>query len=480
MKRKLMSLLLAGSLALTLAACGGKEPSPQGSSPENTPSAPASAVPDTTPQPAEPDPPAPSGDLPDSVNLEVRSASDYGDGMAFIELYDRPDKCYYFGLMDKSGIVQYCYDVGDDPYVESTTFHDGVGYLRCKSMLYELNTDGTVRRTFPYLKESSDAESGIEYAVAYGDGYVVTVVMESGFEGTSSSYFVYDPQNNKTELFSNGIYFDEVRYLGFGAFQFDVYLPYANGFDFDPETMFDQWRNIYCAKTGQWLADVGNYGEESLSSYTRVWLFDDCLICSSVSIDAVTPSSHDKSFVIIDQEGILRELKFSTQPSIVLDADDGLVAFQCGNTFYLGDFAAGTVTPYTGEYADSVVPLSADAHFRCIKNGRIGVPLGGKDGMAYVVFLDRDMKELCEPVQMSHWITCTDDYILNRINNQYNVLDANNSFNPIFSLEAVHYYVDAGDELLYSYQQGEYLQYDGTPLFQEIDYSQAKLIELPQ
>jgi len=127
----------------------------------------------------------------------------------------------------------------------------------------------------------------------------------------------------------------------------------------------------------------------------------------------------ERRLVITDLKGTITELALPKQPDVdnpltVLGADDGLVAFEIGNTFYLGDLSAGTTTPYTGKYADPVALLRPDTtgllDVQYVQDGLIGIPLYGKDGQPYVVFLDRDMKETSEPVQMNLDLNCENGY----------------------------------------------------------------------
>ncbi len=57
------------------------------------------------------------------------------------------------------------------------------------------------------------------------------------------------------------------------------------------------------------MAGRGSYGEKSLSADTRIWEFDDCLVCS-VFIEAVDPSSSGRLFGAIGRDGVFHELEY--------------------------------------------------------------------------------------------------------------------------------------------------------------------------
>jgi len=463
MKKKLLSLLLACSLGLTLTACGGKDAPVQEPEPSAPPSTPEAGV-ETAPQPDAP--PAPTGGLPADASFEVVTSGSYSDGMAVIR-FREPSGHSYLGLMDKAGTVQYCYDLGTSSgSPEFTAFEDGIGYVVYNSTLYEIGTDGAVRRSFPYLEmpyvATLEAEPGVEYAFAYGGGYIITLGVESGFEGTTASYSIYDPQGGKTPLSLDGNVMETI-YLGKGYFRFNVDITKLEVF-----SRFPLWENIYCAKTGKWLVEQEAFGTRSMDSYNIV-CFDDYTVFRFNILNSDSDSEH--RFCAIDKDGNTYELERpSGQRISLLGAKDGLLALVSDATFYLEDIASGTLTPYTGKYADSVNSNHMQGQFQCIYDDQIGVPLTGQDGKQYVVFLDKNMSELTEPVLMALPIKFDGGYIL--------------SGGAVYDLDHNAVYTgkikDAADGVLRVSDNAEYVQYDGTALFEEIDYSQAKMIELPQ
>lgn len=235
MKKNMMALGLALSLALSLCACGGSKDTAE----ENMPPVEA----ETGSQAADPAPEAQG----------IRTVEDcqaYSEGLAWV-LYQDDSGNTRTGAIDREGKVQFFVE----GTAECTPFQDGQSYVSTENSLLLVDSSGTVLRDF-----SQDLD-GRELA-AYGGGVVIVREDASDIlEGTKETYIAIDTSGNETVLDK------AIRSSG-----------YCSGGIFEASSY-----DCYFGRTGLWLSQaMANAGAEDAFSSVDfeqiVQLYDSCAV----------------------------------------------------------------------------------------------------------------------------------------------------------------------------------------------------------
>lgn len=442
MKRKLLSLLLASSMVLTLAACGGSG-SESGEAGEVIPQevSPTLVI--------EPEPDLIEeievtwpGDLPEDRTYTVSAAGGFHDGLAWIKFSGGSDD--YIGCIDKDGVLQfYC-----DGAYDYSDFEDGYAYLQGDDELYLIDTTGKI--VHDYTQELSG-----ETIVAYDGGYVVSYHEESSFStGTTKIYTLTDSLGNQTPYERSNV----LDVLSAAGLNFEWDLEELNMLFFYPSDDLAGWAQD---EQGAWYFIVVDL---STGSFTKAALPEEC-----EDFEWLRP-------IAGLQDGFIS--------FVDMDYDDG------HNVFYILDVSAGTFLKYEGEYADYVPSEEVIADMFSILSCRVGgkfiLPLVGADGNPYFVFLDEDMNELTEPAQAKllyvdgdylFW----DDGVYDLDGNFLRDGDSDRLMSAIGRYALLDGWMSEGvirDTVSGTYT---YYAYDGTLLFDVngTNYSQAALIDLP-
>lgn len=489
MKRKLLSLLLAGSMVLTLAACGGSG-SESGEMEEVIPQEVVSPALTVEPGPdlVEPEPNLIEeievtwpGDLSADRTYTVSAAGGFHGGLAWIEFSDGSDD--YIGCIDKDGALQfYC-----DGAYDYSDFEDGYAYLRGDDELYRIDTTGKIVND--YAQELPG-----ESIVAYGGGYVISCRVEPGgfSTGTTKTYTLTDSLGNQAPCDGKAV----TGYYGNGIFESGSDLYFAKA---------DVWLNEFLSASGlepyNWghLTDLGTdawfvrkldweAGPLSLGDDFACWAWDDQETMYFIVVDPST-GGLTKAALPAECEDFYEVMPISAlQDGFISFVDKGSDYFT--GIFYILDVSAGTFLKYEGEYAEHVPSANVIADMfsvlSCRAGGKFILPLVGADDNPYFVFLDEDMNALTEPAQ-AELLYVEGDYLFwdeGVYDLDGNFLRDGDSDRLISAIErnalrdgrmsegVIRDTVDGIDT---------YYAYDGTLLFDEngIDYSRAALIELP-
>lgn len=458
MKRKLLSLLLASSMVLTLAACGGSG-SESGEAGEVIPQevSPTLVI--------EPEPDLIEeievtwpGDLLEDRTYTVSAAGGFHDGLAWIKFSGGSDD--YIGCIDKDGVLQfYC-----DGAYDYSDFEDGYAYLRGDDELYWIDAAGEI--VHDYTQELSG-----ETIVNYYDGYVVSYHEESSFStGTTKIYTLTDSSGNQT--------------------------PYESKSKADVQ--ISDFLSAYGLKL-EWEGVLFELGEEMLGSELALSLGEDVVYLARDEQGAWYFIMYDSSTGGFTKAALpveCEELYYQFAP--ITAPQDGFISFLCADdiyssdpaTFYILDVSTGALLKYEGKYADYVPSVEVIADMFSILSCRVGdkfiLPLVGADGNPYFVFLDEDMNELTEPAQ-AKFLYVDGDYLFwddGVYDLDGNFLRDGDSDRLMSAIERNVFQGDCMSEGVIRDTVGgtyTYYAYDGTLLFDEngINYSRAALIELP-
>lgn len=458
MKRKLLSLLLASSMVLTLAACGG---SGSGDAEEAVSSA----------LTVEPEPDLIEeievtwpGDLPEDRTYTVSAAGGFHDGLAWIEFSGGSDD--YIGCIDKDGVLQfYC-----DGAYDYSDFEDGYAYLRGDDELYRIDTTGKIVND--YAQELPG-----ESIVAYGGGYVISCRVEPGgfSTGTTETYTLTDSSGNQAPCDGKAV----TGYYGNGIFEstWDLYFAKA-----------DVWLDEFLFTSGMEPYMWGPLTELSMGTWLgddfACWAWDDQGTWYFIVVDPSTGG--------LTKAALPAECEDFDEFTPISAMQDGFISFVDDDTgiFYILDVSAATFLKYEGEYAEHVPSANEIADMfgalSCRAGGKFILPLVGADGNPYFVFLDEDMNALTEPAQ-AELLYVEGDYLFW----DEGVYDLDGNFlrdgdsDRLVSAIGRYALLDGwmSEGVIRDTVDGTYTYYayDGTLLFDKngINYSQAALIDLP-
>lgn len=453
MKTKLLSLAIACSLALTLCACGGgKKPSaPEASAPEassadsSLPSVEAdlSILPDILS----------TGDLPSDLTYTVVRSEAFCEGLAWVRFHDDAN-LYYAGAIDRNGELQFYFPDTSQGSTKVTGFENGRAFVELDGGLCLIDTKGNV--VINYSQTLKD-----DTIIAYGGGCVISKHKEAGGFDTAEKtvYTITDASgSSKTLGDSTSSNWDKAKYHG------SEFFSSGGSYVYKGELMEGLTPSELYLKHGTVFVHDGR-------------LFLEIVPCATfICYDLTT--------------GAASEFDSLTGEGCIIDVQDNLVLLACyvqkngvNPGYYLYNTADGSLKMYEGQYADrlasrcdienrlqEVKPFSSE-HF---SGGRFGIALLGADKKYYYVFLDADMNELTEPIQMSNYLI-DGDYLISDtgIRSLDGALLNDGSFADLSEAIArgriAEGAICTGD--------GRYFDYDGQPLFAAIDYSQAKLVQ---
>ena len=447
MKHKLTALLLACSLALTLCACGGKETDDtqtDAASPSTDADSSAISNAETT------------GDLPTDRVYTADTGEIFQEDLAWVRFHDNIGE-YYVGAVDKTGELRFYFPDTYDQSTKITDFEDGQAFVEVGGSLLLIDAKGNVK--VDYARAMPD-----ETVIAYGGGYVISSHNEAGSFDTAAKtvYTLTDASGSAKALGdSKSGSLEKIKYYGSGAFFGGGVLVYE-GERVDLNVNSESWMPI--VEGGHIiLADHSN-GQ---------------FICWDLATGAglKTEALYDSYTSFIGVEGDLVLL------AVLEDITPG--ALEPG--YYLYNLADGSLKPYNGQYVGWLHPDMDQYVYaywgRCRDRGRFvsgrfsggqfGILLKGADKMPYFAFLDTDMNELTEPIQMSDYII-DGDYIISDtgIRSLDGTLLNDGSFTDLNDAISGGRVANG----VISAKDGSCYGYDGQLLFDGIDYFQAKLV----
>lgn len=167
----------------------------------------------------------------------------YSEGLAWI-VY-REDEEYFYGVIDKEGEVQFVLDI---PYSSSeietgfktSCFSEGYAFVRTPEGIMNIDKEGEIMYTFPITDEW--------YSCA--DGYLWLEEYISGFDQAYYKYVLYDPKGNEVTGFEyEGTTGIGVTYCGQGVWRYSAE---------DDTGKYVQ--HTYCINGGKWIDSEFGFG----------------------------------------------------------------------------------------------------------------------------------------------------------------------------------------------------------------------------
>lgn len=152
-----------------------------------------------------------------AIDLDkVWSVGVFSEGLASIKYVDSSDPdTTWLGYVDKSGVMQFKFDLASMGQVDGEAFENNIAYLSSGPDEYNreyeccaIDKDGNILGEFKNV-------------LAHGGGYVITDEYNEGFESSSYTYHVQDVQGNEVNTFNkDGNEGYGVHYFGKGIFGF--------------------------------------------------------------------------------------------------------------------------------------------------------------------------------------------------------------------------------------------------------------------
>ena len=443
MKRKMLALILALTMALSLTACGGEDAAVQ-----EDDTAPEDQTEENV-QVQEPEAPA--------ANYTVVESQPYSEGLAWV-VYRDEGGTTYTGAMDKEGKVRFCIE---GEAVRTTPFEDGQAYIETEDGLLLVDEDGLV------YDFSSHMADGLR---AYGGGYAVVYrTVNDIMEGRTTSHILVDSTGAERTL-AHQVSTD--GYASKGCFRGGnsgtYYVPRA-----------DLWLSDAAAEAGlpMWFPQsyvIGDYAILYDVQYVHGGIPD-----NNGDLHLLYAGKDDTEATFLDTSALpeLSNLAYAEFSITTEKTDCGLVSVEYDSTTldgaehsgtYFLDLENGTFLTYDGEYAD----LSFKDTFS-VGDGRIALELTGRDSMTYLLMVDRQLNELSEPIQVCY---ARENFIVD----SYGIV----SESGFFDLEGnqINDGSFANLDLLSSLVgdgtvktgEGVYCDYTGQQLFENIDASGAQ------
>ena len=442
MKRKMLALILALTMALSLTACGGEDAAVQ-----EDDTAPEDQTEENV-QVQEPEAPA--------ANYTVVESQPYSEGLAWV-VYRDEGGTTYTGAMDKEGKVRFCIE---GEAVRTTPFEDGQAYIETEDGLLLVDQDGLV-----YDFASNLADGGLR---AYGGGYaVVSRTVNDILEGRTTSHILVDSAGAERTL-AHQVSTDGYASKGFFNGAGTYYVPQA-----------DLWLVDAATEAGlpMWFPQASVIGDYAILydlQYVHGGIPD-----NNGDLHLLYAGKDDTEATFLDTSALpeLSNLAYAEFSITTAKTDCGLVSVEYDSTTldgaehtgkYFLDLENGTFLTYDGEYAD----LTFKDTFS-VGDGKIALELTGKDSMTYLLMVDRQLNELSEPIQVCYG---TENFIVDSYGivseSGFYDLEGNQINDGSFAnLDLLSSLV--GDGTVKT-GEGVYCDYTGQQLFENIDASGAQ------
>ena len=374
--KKISALLLAAVMTVSLAACGKTAP-PAPNSSESAPTSDGGAG-----QSADKNTGS-TGSF-DLATTEFLYTGEFRDGYAWAQPRDGK-----VSLIDKKGNIKFQVDKAS---IKDSSFENGVGYIDGKIM----DLDGNVTYT---LNTNSDDDGIAEKMIMQGSDKFLIERRTKNMKENSTKFTVIDKNGvdlvKPIEVESDS---DPWFHLGEGIFC-QQYGYNSNGYNCN---------YILNPNTGASLTlpklegnEVRGFGEQCKAEGGKAWGHD-------------VSSDRDRKLVLYDL-ATMEEIK-------TIQAEDALsISGISGKTAYINDAAydlsgnkiadfpingyKDTPIVYIGEYSD---------------DGYVPVILRGKDGSAYITYLDKSGNERFSPIKISSDYqpddkVCTPTHFISRV-----------------------------------------------------------------
>ena len=442
MKRKMLALILALTMALSLTACGGEDAAVQ-----EDDTAPEDQTEENV-QVQEPEAPA--------ANYTVVESQPYSEGLAWV-VYRDEGGTTYTGAMDKEGKVRFCIE---GEAVRTTPFEDGQAYIETEDGLLLVDEDGLV------YDFSSHMADGLR---AYGGGYAVVYrTVNDIMEGRTTSHILVDSTGAERTL-AHQVSTD--GYASKGCFRGGnsgtYYVPRA-----------DLWLSDAAAEAGlpMWFPQASVIGDYAILydlQYVHGGIPD-----NNGDLHLLYAGKDDTEATFLDTSALpeLSNLAYAEFSITTEKTDCGLVSVEYDSTTldgaehsgtYFLDLENGTFLTYDGEYAD----LTFKDTFS-VGDGKIALELTGKDSMTYLLMVDRQLNELSEPIQVCYGTEnfIVDSYGIVSESGFYDLEGNEISDGSFANLEMMSL---VGDGTVKT-GEGVYCDYTGQQLFESIDASGAR------
>ena len=442
MKRKMLALILALTMALSLTACGGEDAAVQ-----EDDTAPEDQT-DEHVQVQEPEAPA--------ANYTVVESQPYSEGLAWV-VYRDEGGTTYTGAMDKEGKVRFCIE---GEAVRTTPFEDGQAYIETEDGLLLVDQDGLV-----YDFASNLADGGLR---AYGGGYaVVSRTVNDILEGRTTSHILVDSAGAERTL-AHQVSTDGYASKGFFNGAGTYYVPQA-----------DLWLVDAATEAGlpMWFPQASVIGDYAILydlQYVHGGIPD-----NNGDLHLLYAGKDDTEATFLDTSALpeLSNLAYADVSITTEKTDCGLVCVEHSSTTldgaehsgtYFLDLKNGTFLTYDGEYAD----LSFKDTFS-VGDGRIALELTGRDSMTYLLMVDRQLNELSEPIQVCYAREnfIVDSYGIVSESGFYDLEGNQINDGSFANLDLLSSLV--GDGTVKT-GEGVYCDYTGQQLFENIDASGAQ------
>ena len=443
MKRKMLALILALTMALSLTACGGEDAAVQ-----EDDTAPEDQTEENV-QVQEPEAP--------TANYTVVESQPYSEGLAWV-VYRDEGGTTYTGAMDKEGKVRFCIE---GEAVRTTPFEDGQAYIETEDGLLLVDEDGLV------YDFSSHMADGLR---AYGGGYAVVYrTVNDIMEGRTTSHILVDSTGAERTL-AHQVSTDGYASKGFfrGGNSGTYYVPQA-----------DLWLSDAAAEAGlpMWFPQASVIGDYAILydlQYVHGGIPD-----NNGDLHLLYAGKDDTEATFLDTSALpeLSNLAYADVSITTEKTDCGLVCVEHSSTTldgaehsgtYFLDLKNGTFLTYDGEYAD----LSFKDTFS-VGDGRIALELTGRDSMTYLLMVDRQLNELSEPIQVCYAREnfIVDSYGIVSESGFYDLEGNQISDGSFANLDLLSSLV--GDGTVKT-GEGVYCDYTGQQLFENIDASGAQ------
>ena len=424
-----MSLALALALCLGLCACGGNADGDASTAPSTSGST-GRLIGGAVETP-------PASEENSTLKLDsiaVTGAQNFSEGMALIKFKDQIRGLNYMGMIDKAGAL-HAYSAA----AREVEYVDGYVYMASEKMLYVLDQELKPLSSFP--------ENIVK---GYGGGYTVTVEQNTGFDasGYTARILTAAGQEVTSKVFSDKV---QVEYLGQGVFAF--------------------WANnrlnvlgVCCAASQTWVEEcsfnVIVCGNWFLCNFEEGGTFS-CFDATGTFKSTVLPVEYPAFENVRQLAGVNDTALFA----LYFQDNIELIAFNANSE---------TFVKYQGAYQDRLSTYT-------LVGGcdRLAAAMVGMDGQLYTLLLDENLEDQSGPIP-GEPIAIADGYLYTKGDSGRIVYDLQG--NEVSRPQSIPDTSTAvRDGAYYGVYNTVYSFYsaDGTPLFENVDYSTGHLVELP-
>ncbi len=410
----------------------------------------------------------------DTDKISIYAAGPYNDEIATILFSD--GELLYRGFINKKGKLMFYIEWNyQDDYdrefwndldwdfegLNYTQFHDGYSWFDFGDNIYIINQTGEIVSSYQADKV---------LRVAGGYTWTITEEKTSWDNPGGYTYTLFRPDGEEE---TNLVY----DFKGLDKWEVNEMEDELDGYTFyyRGEGVFsDPWDKYYFTKSGKWY------------EYDVPWNFDIKFENDKYTVFDYADQDDEQypSFLmLVNSYGEVRhidipKLSFSWEHDPrVKGISENYVLFVVDDVFYIYNMESKKIKKYSGKFADYVYKSQTSTYAQ-ISNDFFAFTMEGADDREYVGLVNNDnMEEVMDPVYIEDRedFSLNEDFLMIKNDTEIQIYDMKGNILTTFDHDKEISSIEDGIILFFSNDEkwAEYYNYNGTPLFDKYDFSNA-------